>query len=340
MTSCSTVARRRATAGAVRKWSRSPSPISDRRAARAFSARRRDQAPVRSSAARKRATSSQTSRMPVPLRASRSRAPGPVHSGSGGRISRGALRIIGDRPARRRGEFAVRLVDEDEIGELDNATLDPLELVARRRQQDQHEEVDDLGDRGLRLADTNRLDQHRVKPGRLAAQHRLAGMARDAAPSVAGRGGPDKGLGHPRQLGHAGLVAEDGTPAALRRRIDGQHLDTPAERDPVEAKALDDGRFAGAVRTGYADACACLGVLFSFNWLTKISPNPTIDFGYHPKIANPQFRGSGDRSSPQRQLLRALRRAIMSNANAGTSSRIVLGSGTERSNPNFCRHRR
>jgi hypothetical protein len=136
-----------------------------------------------------------------------------------------------------------------------------LQLVPRRRGQDQHEHVDDLGDCGLGLAHANRLDQHRVEPRRFAQQDRLARAARDAASAVAGRGRPDKGLGRPGQLRHARLVGEDRAAAALRRRIDGEHRDMPTTCDPIEAKALDKGGFAGpgGTRNSQADGAAGLG---------------------------------------------------------------------------------
>src|SRR5216683_6582266 len=79
-------------------------------------------------------------------------------------------------------------------------------------------------------------------------------MAGHPARFAAGRRGPDEGPWCPRQFGHAGLVSEDRTPAALRGRIDGEHRDTPAECYAVEAKALDEGRFARTRRAGNADA--------------------------------------------------------------------------------------
>src|SRR5271166_3756480 len=73
------------------------------------------------------------------------------------------IRVIGGRSTRRRRELAIRLVDENEIGELDHTAFDSLQVVAGRRWQDQYEEVDDLGDCRLGLADADRLDQHRVE---------------------------------------------------------------------------------------------------------------------------------------------------------------------------------
>jgi hypothetical protein len=76
--------------------------------------------------------------------------------------------VISDRAARGGGEFAVRLVDEGEIGEIGDAVLDPLQLASRCRRQDEHEHVDHFCDGRFGRADADRLDQHRVKLGRLA----------------------------------------------------------------------------------------------------------------------------------------------------------------------------
>ena len=116
---------------------------------------------------------------------------------------------------RRGGQFAVGLVDQHQIGQLDDAALDPLQLVASRRRQDQNEHIDDIGNRGFGLADADRLDQYCIEAGRLAHQAGLARATRDAPSAVARRGRPDKRFGRARQLGHAGLVAEDRAAAPL-----------------------------------------------------------------------------------------------------------------------------
>ena len=48
-------------------------------------------------------------------------------------------------------------------------------------QREHEEEVDHLGDRGLALADADRLDQDDVEARGLAEEHRLARAPRDAA---------------------------------------------------------------------------------------------------------------------------------------------------------------
>ena len=84
-------------------------------------------------------------------------------------------------------EIAVGLVDHDEVGELHDPALEPLELVAAAGRDEHEEEVDHRRDLHLRLADADRLDEHDVEAGGLAQQQRLAGATRDAAEGAAGR---------------------------------------------------------------------------------------------------------------------------------------------------------
>ena len=60
---------------------------------------------------------------------------------------------------------AVGLVDEDEVGELDDPALQPLQLVAGGRRQDQHEHVGHLGDCGFGLADPDALMRESAQDG-------------------------------------------------------------------------------------------------------------------------------------------------------------------------------
>ena len=76
-------------------------------------------------------------------------------------------------------ELSVGLVDDDEVGELHDPALQALELVASAGRDEHEEQVDHRGDLHLRLADTDRLDQHDVEARGLAQQHRFARPPRD-----------------------------------------------------------------------------------------------------------------------------------------------------------------
>ena len=148
------------------------------------------------------------------------------------------------------GEVAVGLVHDDQIGELHDPTLEPLQLVAAARRDQHEEEVDHRRDLHLRLADADGLDQDDVEAGRFAEQERLARPARHAAEGAAGGGRPDEGEGRARELLHARLVAEDRAPTARARRIDGQHRDPVRLFHQVAAERLDERRLARAGRAG------------------------------------------------------------------------------------------
>ena len=163
------------------------------------------------------------------------------------------MAIIGDRAARRRRQIAIVLVDDDEIGQLDDAFLDALQIVAAAGRDQQHEQIDHVRDRGLGLADPDRLDDDDVEAGGLGDQHGVARAARDAAQALAGGRRPDEGGVGLRQVRHARLVAEDRAARALRRGIDRQHRDAMPGADQHQAERLDEGRFADAGRAGNAE---------------------------------------------------------------------------------------
>lgn len=59
--------------------------------------------------------------------------------------------------------LAVGLVDRDDVGHLEDAALDALQLVAAAGERQQEEGVDHLGDRDLGLTDAHGLDEHDVE---------------------------------------------------------------------------------------------------------------------------------------------------------------------------------
>ena len=103
-------------------------------------------APLASSTARKRATSSQISRRRRRRSGPRPRAPAPASPAPRGGTRRIAFWYSAAVSRACRSEVAVGLVDQDQVGQFDDAALEPLQFVAGGRRQDQHEHVDHLGD--------------------------------------------------------------------------------------------------------------------------------------------------------------------------------------------------
>ena len=98
--------------------------------------------------------------------------------------------VVGCGALGRGGQVAVRLVDDEEVGQFHHAALHPLEIVAAAGAEQQQEHVGHLGDRRLRLADADRLYDNHVEARRLAQQQRLARAPRHAAQRLSGGAGP------------------------------------------------------------------------------------------------------------------------------------------------------
>ncbi len=154
-------------------------------------------------------------------------AAGPVHQPQrAGELPGRGARLL--RPVRMAA--VVRLVHRDDVGELEDALLDALELVAGAGQGEEEEGVDHPGHGRLRLADADGLDEHDVVARVLEDEHRLGGRAGDAAEGAGGRRGADVGRGVGRQARHPGLVAEHGAARAQRGGVDREHADPVALR--------------------------------------------------------------------------------------------------------------
>jgi hypothetical protein len=128
----------------------------------------------------------------------------------------------------RRRRIEVGLVEHHQVGQLHDALLDRLQVVAGIGQLQQHEAVGHAGHRGFGLADADRLDDDDVVAGGLAQQQRLARVLGDAAEAARRGRRPDEGLLALREQLHARLVAEDRAAVTLGRGIDRQHRDAVA----------------------------------------------------------------------------------------------------------------
>jgi len=127
-----------------------------------------------------------------------------------------------------------------------------LQVVAAARQQQHQKEIDHIGDRDLRLADADRLDDDDVEPGGLGQYHGLAGLACHATERARGRGGTDESGGLLGEPAHARLVAEDRAAGALRGRVDGEHGQAVAGGNEVHPKLIDGRGFADAGHARHA----------------------------------------------------------------------------------------
>jgi hypothetical protein len=148
---------------------------------------------------------------------------------------------------------AVGLVHRDDVGQLEHALLDPLELVAGAGQGQQQERVGHLGHQRLRLAHADGLDEQDVVAGGGHDDQRFPGRAGDPAQRARRRRRAHERGRVGGEPGHAGLVAEDAAAAAGRRRVDRQHRDPVPVVDELAAEGVDEGGLADAGDAGDAD---------------------------------------------------------------------------------------
>ena len=85
--------------------------------------------------------------------------------------------VFGSGSLGAREVVAVGLVDRDHVGELDQALLEALQLVAGARQHQHQEKIGHVGDHGLRLAGADGLDQHDVVAGGFAESASIRGSS-------------------------------------------------------------------------------------------------------------------------------------------------------------------
>ena len=114
-----------------------------------------------------------------------------------------------DRRRRAVGAFAIGLVDDEDVGDLHDAGLERLHVVAGARHQRDDRDVGGADDVDFVLADADGLDDDDVLAGGVEDERRVAGRARQAAQVAARRHAADE---HARVAGvrlHAHAVAED-----------------------------------------------------------------------------------------------------------------------------------
>ncbi len=117
----------------------------------------------------------------------------------------------------------VRLVDDEHVGDLEQARLRGLYAVAPAGVHDDDRRVGRLRDLDLDLPDTDGLDDHQRLTGGIEHAHGLRRREREAAEMPAGRHGADEHAGIGRVVLHAHPVAEDRPAAERARRVDREH---------------------------------------------------------------------------------------------------------------------
>ena len=136
------------------------------------------------------------------------------------------------------GAVAVGLVHDEEVGDLHEARLDRLDVVAHPRRQDDDARLRETEDVHLVLPDADRLDEHLVEARRVEDVYGVGRGAREAAEVAARRHRPDQDAGVRVEVLHPDAVAEDRAAREGRRRVDRDDPDLP----PAGARAPREGR--------------------------------------------------------------------------------------------------
>ena len=210
-----------------------PALVDQRRGARRCS-------PLAASAARWRSIAAASSATPSPRgadgRACTGAAATPV-------AAAGSARPIASMFLRsaivRFGVGPVALADDVDVGDLEDAGLDRLDVVAEAGRRDDHRGVRRARDVDLVLAHADGLDHHDVEAGGVEHVDRFERAARKPAQRAARRHAAHEHAGVAAELAHADAVAEDRAAGERARRIDGddRHLAARARGSPRPACA-------------------------------------------------------------------------------------------------------
>src|SRR5690606_23652385 len=155
--------------------------------------------------------------------------------------------------------LTIGFVDDERIGQLHDAALDALQLVAGIRQHQHHEEINHARDFVFTLTNPDGFDQNDIVARSFAEQHGFARVLGHTAQRALGGRGSNERFIAARQLFHARLVAENRTPGDRRTRIDREHRDLFAKPDQIQPESFDESRLADTRDAGDADTNAVAG---------------------------------------------------------------------------------
>ena len=133
------------------------------------------------------------------------------------------------------GALAIGLVDDEDVGDLHDAGLERLHLVAGARHERDDRDVGGADDVDFVLADADGLDEDDVLAGGVEDQRDFAGGARQAAEVAARRHAADEDAGVGGVRLHAHAIAEDGAAGERAGRIDGDDADRLRRRCAARA---------------------------------------------------------------------------------------------------------
>jgi hypothetical protein len=160
------------------------------------------------------------------------------------------------------GALLVGLVDGENVGDLQDAGLDGLHVVAQARHLDDDGGVGRPGDVHLGLAGADRLDDDQVKAGGVQHLDGVGGGPGQATQVAPAGHTADENAGVAGQVPHTDAIAENGPAAERTGGVYGDNAHRPGRVQPtkVQRQAVDQRALAAARRPGHADDVRPAGV--------------------------------------------------------------------------------
>ena len=177
----------------------------------------------------------------------------------------------------------VALVDHDDVGHLQQAGLDRLDLVAHLGRLDDDRRVGRGGHLDLALARADGLDQDRVEARGVEDSGRGRGRRRESAGVAARRHGADEdavvgGVGL-----HPDAVAQDGAAGDRAGRIDRDDGHRPPGAAQLRDQRRHERALARAGRPGDADQLGAAGQRVEAPQRGLGDRRPVLDRGQQPR---------------------------------------------------------
>ena len=218
----------------------------------------------------------------------------------------------------------VALVDDHEVGDLQQAGLDRLDLVAHLGRLEDDGRVGRGRDLDLALAGPDGLDEDQVEPGRV--EHGgCRGRRRGEPAGVPARGHrADEHVAVGRVGLHPDPVAEQRAAGDRRRRIDGHDRHGPTGGADLRDERRDERGLAGARRSGDPDEVRRPASGYSRRSAASASVGAVLDGGQQPGEREPVAADRGRVGEGRRGLGRVPRsRRHLSRGSARVRAQVV-----------------
>ena len=160
-----------------------------------------------------------------------------------------------------RGPGEIGLVDDEDVGDLEDAGFEDLNGVPGRGRRDHDGRVGRLHDLELGLADADRLEQASVAARGIDETDRLPGRRCEPAEMTTRRHAPDEHAGIERVAHHPDAIAQDRPPGEWARGVHGDDAHQVSLGPPALDHLVAEGALAASRGAGDADHPSAAGSL-------------------------------------------------------------------------------